>query len=342
MFGAYRTYLALLVVMQHIGGVPIIGTYAVFGFYVLSGYLMTLIMHNRYGYSPAGAGAYLANRVLRIYPIYWISIACTMGLLVWLGEAYVSDYHSAMRWPATLSEWLKNLLLLFPNLSSARLTPPAWALTVELFFYVLIGLGLSRDRRVVLAWFAASVLYHVVVSALELDWYHRYAPVYAASLPFATGALIFHYRVPLTRILRRLSGNAWSALPAVLCIALPVNCLLESRLGGSTGLFFYANYVLCSIAIVALWCREPPTQALSRLDSALGDLSYPVYLIHFQAGLVVLAVAGYFGLELDAPSMPFLALALPVILLAARLMVITLERPVEALRERLKPVSQSG
>ncbi len=44
MFGTYRTYLALLVVVQHIGGIPVIGGYAVFGFYILSGYLMTLIM----------------------------------------------------------------------------------------------------------------------------------------------------------------------------------------------------------------------------------------------------------------------------------------------------------
>ena len=51
MFGTYRTLLALMIVALHLGGVPVIGGYAVFGFYILSGYLMTLIMQTSYGYS---------------------------------------------------------------------------------------------------------------------------------------------------------------------------------------------------------------------------------------------------------------------------------------------------
>lgn len=45
MFGSFRTLLALGVVISHLGSAPYMGTYAVFGFYALSGYLMTLIMH---------------------------------------------------------------------------------------------------------------------------------------------------------------------------------------------------------------------------------------------------------------------------------------------------------
>lgn len=49
MFGTYRAFLALMVVALHLGGIPKIGAYAVFGFYCLSGYLMTLIMQTNYG-----------------------------------------------------------------------------------------------------------------------------------------------------------------------------------------------------------------------------------------------------------------------------------------------------
>ncbi|MFT5239279.1 MAG: peptidoglycan/LPS O-acetylase OafA/YrhL [Candidatus Promineifilaceae bacterium] len=74
MFGTYRALLAFMVVALHLGGVPIIGPYAVFGFYILSGYLMTTIMHTRYGYSPVGFLQYAVNRALRIYPAYWVSL----------------------------------------------------------------------------------------------------------------------------------------------------------------------------------------------------------------------------------------------------------------------------
>jgi peptidoglycan/LPS O-acetylase OafA/YrhL len=43
MFGSYRTFLAVLVIANHIGGISEIGRYAVYGFFVLSGYLMTYI-----------------------------------------------------------------------------------------------------------------------------------------------------------------------------------------------------------------------------------------------------------------------------------------------------------
>jgi len=54
MFGTYRIFLALMVVALHLGGIPKIGAYAVFGFYCLSGYLMTLIMQTNYGYTATG------------------------------------------------------------------------------------------------------------------------------------------------------------------------------------------------------------------------------------------------------------------------------------------------
>jgi peptidoglycan/LPS O-acetylase OafA/YrhL len=49
--------LSIMVVVYHLGGRPVadsvgeIGAYAVFGFYVLSGYLMTLVLNERYHFN---------------------------------------------------------------------------------------------------------------------------------------------------------------------------------------------------------------------------------------------------------------------------------------------------
>jgi peptidoglycan/LPS O-acetylase OafA/YrhL len=54
MFGALRTIWASMVVFGHIFWLSDFGRFAVFGFYILSGYLMTYVMHQSYGYNLAG------------------------------------------------------------------------------------------------------------------------------------------------------------------------------------------------------------------------------------------------------------------------------------------------
>ena len=191
MYGTYRTLLALMVVGLHIGGIPSVGTYAVFGFYTLSGYLMTFIMQNNYGYSSQGVAKYAINRFLRIYPIYWVSIGLSAVLVLVVGEGVSSGYQQDIYLPKDPVSLARNLALFFPFMESPRLTPPAWALTVELCFYILIGLGISRTRRAVWYWFLLSAAYHALALYFGRDTYFT---VFAASLPFSTGALIFHYR----------------------------------------------------------------------------------------------------------------------------------------------------
>ena len=77
MFGTYRYCLAHLVVLTHLASWPGVGSYAVFGFYMLSGFLMSLILNERYGFSLQGLRGYAANRALRIYPPYLFVLAAT-------------------------------------------------------------------------------------------------------------------------------------------------------------------------------------------------------------------------------------------------------------------------
>ena len=334
MFGTYRTLLAVMVIFLHLGGMPVLGAYAVFGFYILSGYLMTLIMQKNYGYTRSGVTRYAVNRFLRIYPIYWMSCIVSLMLIYWLGEDYVRNFHSSMFYPDDLVSILRNLLLFFPSLNEPRLTPPSWALTVEIFFYIGIGLGLSKSRSVTIAWFVISVAYVVAVHVSGLGWNYKYFIIPAASLPFATGALVFHYRDKLISLVERRFDSNY--LPAILFSIVLANWVAGYYLGSLRGASFYLNYALCAATLVSLLNKRSLPLVSMKVDKMLGDYSYPVYLVHYQVGLVVLVVFQRAGYNFVYPGIGLALVSLPLIILVAWLMTRYMEMPIELLRARIK------
>lgn len=80
MLGLMRFILALLVVVSHLtggGASPFFahwGIFAVFGFYLISGYLMTIILNEKYFFNFT---TFALNRFLRLFPIYYTA-SCHM------------------------------------------------------------------------------------------------------------------------------------------------------------------------------------------------------------------------------------------------------------------------
>jgi peptidoglycan/LPS O-acetylase OafA/YrhL len=335
MFGTYRTLLALMVVALHLGGLSM-GGYAVFGFYVLSGYLMTLIMQNNYGYSALGFYKYALNRFLRIYPIYWVSIVFSAILVWYFGQQFARGFHPAIFLPTNISDLARNVFLYLHPVEAPRLTPPAWALTVELFYYVVIGVGASRNKLLTLIWFAASVAYHFVTLILGFGWEHRYYTIPAASLPFSTGALIFHYRPQLSQFVDRLKGSLYEYLPYIIFASILGNWLVGDLLGRTTGAFFYSNYILCSIMVVVLSRRKTLPFISKRFDGWMGDFSYPVYLFHIQIGMLAIFLLGAAGIDLERPNLLLMVVSIPLIFAFSWVVTLSLERPIELLRAKVK------
>lgn len=336
MFGTFRTALALMVVAQHLGGAPRMGAYAVFGFYVLSGYLMSCIMHRDYGHTPAGAARYLLNRFLRIYPIYWLSIGLSALLIALVGEQFATAYRPTLYLPGSVDELARNILIFFPARAAPRLIPPAWALTVELCFYILIGLGLSKTKKSVIVWFAASVAYHVVAVTAQFGWPYQYFAIPSASLPFATGALIFHFGASIPQYFRRALDLTGAWVPLVLVGIILANWLGGWLTGRSTGIFFYSNYVLCSLAVAGLSEIKPSSWLTRRFDKRLGDLSYPIYLVHFLAGLTVFYLYHALGIGVSRHGAGLVLSSLPLILAVSGILAAGVERPLDVVRARIK------
>ncbi len=336
MFGTYRTFLAVLVVFLHLGGMPVIGGYAVFGFYILSGYLMTHIMNINYGYTRKGIAKYSLNRFLRIYPIYWLASLISVFIALWFGADVTKAYHSAIYLPENLKDILGNIFLFFPNREEPRLTPPAWALTVEIFYYICIGVGLSRTRLLSTAWFFLAVIYTFAVNMLDLDWEYKYFIIPAASLPFSTGALIFHYRHKCEDLIKIVFGKIYIYAPYMICISILLNWSVGYHLDTLRGISFYINYVLCVMALVSLLNRENLLFISKKTDKLMGDFSYPIYLIHYQVGFIVIVIFNYFGFSIQRPDPVLAIVSLPSIFLVAWLLSKYIEIPIELVRSKIR------
>ncbi len=321
MFGAYRFLLALNVAFFHLADVPAIGPFAVFSFFVLSGYLMTAVMHGSYSYTPNGFARFWTNRFLRLFPFYWITVAVTLGVIVLVtGERYASDFHPALSVPDSFGEWAQNLTLVFwaerPISVTPRLSPAAWALTIELFFYLLISLGLSRNLWTTLFWFAGSSAYagyQLLANKAGLT----YGTLVSASLPFASGALMYHFR-PLVRTLLKTDTMPVAAASLVLMIlnigaaSTSVHYLGEEawKIYIATG---YLNLFLSAVVVCVLADLRLDSRKARSTDKVLGDQSYPIYIFHWVGGLCVYYFLDLYGFAIDKPSV---ALAAGAVLLS--------------------------
>ncbi|MGX4514728.1 hypothetical protein ACWJV6_21025, partial [Clostridioides difficile] len=106
--------------------------YAVWGFFILSGYLMTHVLCFKYGHEEGGLRDYAFNRFLRIYPAYAVAVvagAATLYILPRIGVLPSALNPQFVR-PHGALEWLSNAFLL-PIPTPGLFVPVAGALAVE-------------------------------------------------------------------------------------------------------------------------------------------------------------------------------------------------------------------
>lgn len=286
MFGILRTLLAINVVLLHIFNVPTLGNYSVSFFFVLSGFLMTYIMHHTYGYSVKGFKVFWLNRFLRLYPIYWVVLIFTI-----LGITFFKNYLTEIDiyMPSSFKEWFYNVTIIFPNIVPHRVEPrlvsSAWALTNELIFYMLISLGLSRTKRTTILWLIASIAYYIFTYLFYNIPTFRYSSILASSLPFALGS--FLYWLKDYKIIKK--GNALFALFFYLLFVLNALYLRNNSLFFNE-LSIYINLIIASSLVYILFNLKIPMK-LKQIDNYIGRYSYPFYLAHF---LVLIVYAHFF------------------------------------------------
>jgi len=321
-----------MVVVAHLGGIPIAnhyGVYAVLGFYVISGFLITAVLNETY---PGRSLAFWTNRFLRIYPAYYFVAIVTAGF-VFLFPNEAARFKPV--WVPTSSpwDWLSQLLILPTTFDGPhfRFVPPSWSVAVELINYFLLWAFVARGRWQAALAFAIGLAYHLYCYWAGLGWQHRYYPFYAAILPFSMGALA-HFALRsgfrISPISLLVSVPLWLAN-----LVLPVIVQIK---GYVIGLGLYANALL-ALAIVLALAPMPSTSLSARADKALGDLAYPMFLIHWLAGLCVHLARP----DLGQPSPELLLWAAPVILAGSYVLARSTDALIEPIRNALRGAAQS-
>ena len=333
MLGLFRFVLAMLVVIAHLTqGVLFFehwGFFAVFGFYLVSGYLMTVILNETYFFR---FFSFAINRALRLFPIYYL-VAITSVFVLSIAPS-PGTFHPA--WESSqhgLLDVLANALIFPFEFYNApfRLIPPIWSIAVELTNYLLLWLVVARNRKLAIAAFVVALAYHVISIAAGMNWGTRYSPSYAALLPFSLGACIYFYRSSVTALsfaaIRRIaiySSVAWFA-NLILC------GLLTKPGSRYFDLFFYIN-LGCLLAFISCVANSSLRTLFRKSGKVLGDMAYPIFLVHWIVGFTV----SFLVLDGQRRGLPLLAVSVPPILVFSYLLAWLANRWFEPLRNKVR------
>lgn len=350
--GFLRTLLALSVVLDHLGGSYadqlVGGRLAVQLFYVISGFLISFVLTATDHYQGA-VGKFYANRFLRLFPIYLAVAAMTLMAHMLSGGAFFRIYDS-LPFSAELFLVLSNIFIMGQDwlmffgiqdsalaftgsfahsevpLYQGLLVPQAWTLGVEMSFYLLAPFVLGSPRRLLVLLAASLALRGVLIATgigLSDPWTYRFFPTELAL--FLIGSL--SHQVLLPRM------KAWTLrmnrLPELGTAALFVYSLLHF----SIGLNPTVRDGLAVMLFAALLPLAFLFQSRHRLDKAIGELSYPIYICHT---LVIMAFSWLLhDVQQHQPTL-FAALVIAGCIGFSALLNGLIADPVERLRSRLR------
>lgn len=247
-------------------------------FFVISGFIMMITQSDLAGKGwQYSAKQFLARRLVRIAPLYWVLTALAFGLASLAGAAVNTQIG--------LEKFLMSMLFLpyseqaismSADAHTAYVIPMAWTLTFEWFFYLVfataLAFGLHSYARLR---FIATVFVALVVIGLLAQ---PQAPV----LQVMTSPLLFEFLLGCGVAVIYMKGLRLKTEFAVLLAVIGVAVLVNQMHGSAferTAIWGLAAFALISAA--ALGEREiRPTFAI-RPFARLGDISYSLYLAHF-------------------------------------------------------------
>jgi peptidoglycan/LPS O-acetylase OafA/YrhL len=294
---ALRAMAALLVVFVHMKGLAVMagwpadamnfGNCGVDIFFVISGLIMVFTVQRR----ETRPWDFLAHRIARITPLYWV-----ITFVVFLTAAVAPGLLHDTR--ASVPDLVRSLLFI-PHVRPDGLVEPVvfvgWTLNYEMAFYVLFALTmLARPRAVS---FALCIAVIVAVTAWEAVYLSDETFIafygYPIVLEFAAGVAI-GWAMPRLRVDPR-----FTPLVAAVAVACLAGVIFGKVLLPDVNRAFASGIPAAGLVISAIVLERSGWRVRSPLVLRLGDASYSIYLTHFFLAQAATRVAG--ALKLHGP-----------------------------------------
>lgn len=299
--GILRLYLAVCVVFVHSGIRPWWtthdGTESVQIFFMISGFYMQLI-----GDKYADARSFWMSRMSRIYFPFFIAVLISIltAGVIWLTSGNLGPWHGFTEGPVAPELWRQTVGMSLTNLtivgaeqalfleridaSRFILVPQAWSMALEIYFYAMVPWLVRRNNRFLCGLLLSSVVLrfgaYLLFGLTHDPWTYRFFP-FELSL-FIGGMLACRYGLPATKkIAVRWSNPRYLAF----CLA-ALTSFWALRKFVSFGARFVGYAYLVQLSYVAWLIVIPLLFAITknnRIDRAIGELSYPMYLLHIAA-----------------------------------------------------------
>lgn len=331
-------------------------TLAVEMFFMISGFYMALILGEKYLGKDA-LRAFYKNRLLRLYPAYlfvvvvWFSIVVIFRLShgQWTLYGPIVPMFAQATWLTKLHVIVANLTFVGQNAlfflkycadgslalhctdtsaippSAMLLLPQAWSIEVEILFYLLCPLILrlrTRTLALLICVLLALKTYAVYATSPDNDYWIFRFPGFEFALFFLG---IIAYRIYKNHLKNKKIGAFGYGIISVfafffiICQFIPWN---EVK--------FSAAYILTFAALPFLFRLSKS----NKKDRWIGDLSYPIYLVHWPVMRLI-----FYWYRTDHVILPATAATIIVSILVNYFV----QRPIEKFRVfKRKPDSTAG
>jgi peptidoglycan/LPS O-acetylase OafA/YrhL len=302
--GLLRVLLALSVVLEHVGVLPLTngtfvgGVVAVQSFFLISGFYMALVLNEKYNERKS----FYINRLLRLYPTYWaVLIMATLSTFILKHDMVFthilnSDWSIGSKLLMMVSnifiigsDWM---LFLYPGDGRLQFTsdflqapvkfydyhaiPQAWTLPLEIMFYAIAPI-IIKNKKVLLTLAILSLICRYFVydffSAND-PWSYRFFP--SELVFFIIGAFSYYNYKIISQF--KCSYNLGIIALGLMTLYI-INFSKFPIFFPNTVLFSGQHlqfYMMLSLSIPFIFLASKNNS----LDRYVGELSYPIYLSH--------------------------------------------------------------
>jgi len=314
--GLIRLLLAISVVLVHsnsIFGIYLLDArYAVQLFYMISGFYMSLILNEKY--LNKSYKLFISNRLLRLYPIYFVVLVVTIiysfstgilfndygritpfinyllnikiGYYLILAALNLSIIGQDIVFYLGLDTISGNLFFTTnfhntqPQIHQFLIVPQSWTLSIEMYFYMIAPFIVRKRSYIIIILVVTSLALRVIwfynFSLYKDPWVYRFFPF--ELFFFLSGSLGYKLYIKIKAL----------SVPKILNYIIITYMLLFILLYHIITINIIMKTLLLFISLFISMPFIFNFTKYYKIDRFIGELSYPVYIVHMLIGMILI------------------------------------------------------